>query len=30
MDHEERESKANLAQIAEFIRRVFSNMQETS
>jgi hypothetical protein len=28
MDHKERESKANLAPVREFISRVFSNMQE--
>jgi hypothetical protein len=27
MDHKEREGKANLAPVTEFIRRVFSNMQ---
>ena len=27
MDHKERESKANVAPVREFIPRVFSNMQ---
>jgi hypothetical protein len=28
MDHKERESKANLAPVREFIRRVFRDMQQ--